>query len=60
MDWSLCEKISKSLEDNAEELLVKLCEGCPDEVIRAAWTMFVTRVAMGSGICFYLPPLEDC
>lgn len=52
-------RISISLEENAEALLEKLCEGYPDDVSRASWTMFVTRVAMGSGICFHLPPLDE-
>lgn len=56
------ERISRSLEDEAGMLLDKLCEGEPSDVRRAAWTMFVTRVAFanGQGDRFILPPLDEC
>lgn len=55
------ERISKALEDAAEALLEKLCEGEPADVRRTAWHMFVTRVAFGDGMgsCFVLPPLDE-
>lgn len=59
---TVAEKISVSLEEAAEALLDKLCEGEPEDVRRIAWTMFVTRVAFanGQGDRFVLPPLDDC
>ena len=55
------ERISKSVEACAEELLDKLCEGEPEQVRRIAWDMFVTRIAFanGQGDRFVLPPLDE-
>lgn len=55
------QEISRNLEDAAETLLDKLCEGEPADVRRMAWTMFVTSVgfANGQGDCFVLPPLDE-
>lgn len=59
---TVAEKMSKALEEEAQALLDKLCEGEPLEVRKIAWDMFVTRVAFanGKGNCFVLPPLEEC
>ena len=59
---TVAEKMSKALEEEAQALLDKLCEGEPPEVRKIAWDMFVTRVAFanGKGNCFVLPPLEEC
>ena len=59
---TVAEKMSISLEEEAQALLDKLCEGEPTEVRKIAWDMFVTRVAFanGKGNCFVLPPIEEC
>lgn len=59
---TVAEKISVSLEEEAQSLLDKLCEGEPQEVRRIAWDMFVTRIAFANGKCdcFRLPPIEEC
>ena len=56
------ERISKSVEACAEELLDKLCEGESKAVRNMAWTMLVTRMGFsgGMGDCFVLPPIEEC
>lgn len=46
---TVAEKISVSLEEAAEALLDKLCEGEPEDVRRIAWDMFVTRIAFANG-----------
>lgn len=59
---TVAEKMSKALEEEAQALLDKLCEGEPPEVRRIAWDMFVTRLAFANGKSdwFILPPLEEC
>lgn len=56
------ERISKVVEACAAELLDKLCEGEPEQVRLAAWSMFLTRAAFadGKGAYFVLPPLVEC
>lgn len=58
---TIAEKMSRALEQEAQALLDKLCEGEPVEVRRIAWDMFVTRIAFanGKGDCFVLPPLDE-
>lgn len=44
------ERISRSVEACACELLDKLCEDEPQGVRDAAWTMLATRVAFAAGM----------
>lgn len=55
-------KISASLEDEAQALLEKLCEGEPADVRKIAWDMFVTKLAFANGKAdwFILPPVDEC
>lgn len=59
---TIAEKMSRALEQEAQALLDKLCEGEPGEVRQIAWDMFATRVAFANGKCdcFILPPLDEC
>ena len=59
---TVAEKMSKVLEEEAQALLDKLCEGEPEEVRRIAWDMFATRITFANGQCdlFILPPIEEC
>ena len=43
------EKISISLEQALEWMLDKLCEGYPEDVRRAAWSLFSTRIGIANG-----------
>lgn len=55
------ERISKTVEACAEELLDKLCEGESKAVRDMAWTMLATRMGFtgGMGDRFVLPPLTE-
>lgn len=55
------ERISKTVEACAEELLDKLCEGESKAVRDMAWTMLATRMGFtgGMGDRFVLPPLAE-
>ena len=55
------ERISKSVEACAEELLDKLCDGEPKALRNMAWTMFATRMGFSGGIgsFFTLPPIDE-
>lgn len=55
------ERISKSVEACAEELLDKLCEGEPKALRNMAWTMLATRMGFsgGMGSYFTLPPIDE-
>ena len=55
------ERISKSVESCAEELLDKLCEGEPKALRNMAWTMLATRLGFsgGMGSYFTLPPIDE-
>ena len=59
---TVAEKMSKVLEEEAQALLDKLCEGEPPEVRKTTWDMFVTKLAFSNGRSdwFILPPLEEC
>lgn len=59
---TVANKISTSLEENAQALLDKLCEGEPPEVKKIAWDMFVTKLAFANGKAdwFVLPPIDEC
>lgn len=59
---TIAEKMSKALEEEAQALLDKLCEGEPPEARQIAWDMFVTKLAFANGKCdwFILPPLDEC
>ena len=55
------ERISKSVETCAEELLDKLCEGEPKALRNMAWAMLATRIGFscGMGSYFTLPPIDE-
>lgn len=55
------ERISKSVEACAEELLDKLCEGEQKALRNMAWTMLATRMGFsgGMGSYFTLPPIDE-
>ena len=55
------ERISKSVEACAEELLDRLCEGEPKALRNMAWTMLATRMGFsgGMGSNFTLPPIDE-
>ena len=55
------ERISKSVEACAEELLGKLCEGEPKALRNMAWTMLATRIGFSGGMGSYLtlPPIDE-
>lgn len=59
---AVANKICDSLEENAQALLDKLCEGEPSEIRSMAWNMFVTKLAFANGQAdwFVLPPLDEC
>lgn len=59
---TVANKISTSLEENAQALLDKLCEGEPQEIKKIAWDMFVTKLAFANGKAdwFVLPPIDEC
>lgn len=59
---AVANKICDSLEENAQALLDKLCEGEPAEIRSMAWNMFITKLAFANGQSdwFVLPPLDEC
>lgn len=59
---TVANRISDSLEESAQALLDKLCEGEPAEIRKMAWDMFVTKIAFANGQVdwFILPPLDEC
>ena len=55
------ERISKSVEACAEELMDKQCEGEPKAVRNMAWAMLATRMMFsgGMGSYFSIPPIDE-
>lgn len=56
------ERLSKAVEETMSDLVDKLCEGEPEELRGAVWTMLAKRMAVrqSRGACFKLPGLDDC